>query len=197
MFEVEKDIRERIFLIKQRFEIENGRIIGSKNQFYKRESEEFMDYANSSEMARFVYANLDYDKMLNTYKKRLKTIASLIRAISKNHQEEILNTLEYIRLMVTYDYVAATSDNNDDNILNIAENLEGSGLNAALLGRGNCMSQSSLARDIFTELGLQARIIELGGKGIESHADVLIAEKIIVDPTNYKGTVNSIAGGHL
>ncbi len=197
MFEVDKDIRERIFLIKQRFEIENGRIVGSKNQFYKRESEEFMDYANSLDTTRFVYANLDYDKLRDAYKKRIKTIASLIRAISKNHQEEILNTLEYVRLMVTYDYVAASSNESDTNILNIAENLEGSGLNSAFLGRGNCMSQSSFTRDILNELGLEARILELGGKDIDSHADVLIAEKIVIDPTNYIGTIDSIAGGHL
>ncbi len=197
MFEVEKDIRERIFLIKQRFEIENGKIVASKNQFYKRETEGFMDYANSLDVTKFVFANLDYDKMLKVYKKRVKTAASLIRAISKNHQEEIINTLEYMRIMTTYDYVASANDHSDKNIINIAENLEGSGLNAAITGRGNCQSQASYCRDILNELGIEARVLELGHKNVDSHADVLIANKIVVDPTNYVGTIESIAGGHL
>ena len=66
-----------------------------------------------------------------------------------------------------------------------------------MLGRGNCETQASFCRDIFQELGIESRVLELGGKDLDSHADVLIAEKIVVDPTNYVGTIDSIAGGHL
>ena len=193
---IKRDINDHIFMINQSFNLKNN-YIESIKPTYTDEYLGFLNYANCNHNNRIVFGSSNFDLLYKEYIKRLQTASKIISECAQNELEIVICTLEYIRFMVTYEFVCADGDEEKDNIRNSAHTFAGSGLNSAITGRGICQSQASFCRDILNGLGIQSSFLTLSSPNVGSHADVLIEGQGVIDPTNYTGTINSIAGGHL
>lgn len=120
--------------------------------------------------------------------------SNLIESCANDDLEKMICTMEYLRLMVTYEFVCQKGEEQMERIPSHTHTFSGSGLNAALTGRGICQSQASFCRDILNRLSIDARFLSLSEI---NHADVLVEGQGVLDPTNYTGTIESLAGGHL
>lgn len=192
---IEENIKSHVFMINDSFNIENNRIISVKSK-YAREYAGFESYANSNNQTRSIFACTDESILIKIYKEKIKYACDLINSIANNDMEKLICTMEFMRLMVTYEFICIPGNENNETIKNSSHTFSGSGLNAAITGRGICQSQASFCRDILNELGINARFYPLYCSN-ESHADVLVENQGILDPTNYSGSINTLAGGHL
>ena len=186
-----KDIKEHIFMIKNRYQIINNQIK------CKETYDGWINYANSNQDTRLIFSTNDFNLLLSEYESRLNMAVDIINQCANDDLEKMLCTLEFMRLMVTYEFICVDDVVKDENNKNGKHTFAGSGLNAAITGRGICQSQASYCRDILNKLGIEARFLPLYSKQGESHADVLIEETGVIDPTNYDGTIKSISGGSL
>ncbi len=195
MNEIEEDIKSHVFMIKDSFNIENNRIVSVKSK-YASEYSGFESYANSNDKTRSVFACIDENLLTEMYKEKIKYASGLINSVANNDIEKLICTMEFMRFMVTYEFICTSGNVNNEKIRNSSHTFSGSGLNAAITGRGICQSQASFCRDILNELGIEAKFYPLSSsKG--SHADVLVENQGILDPTNYIGNIDTLAGGHL
>ena len=194
MSQLEYDIKNHFFIIHESFNINNGMIVSIKPK-YKFEYSGFESYANSNSRTRSIFACSDEKRLLNIYKSIVENVGEIISSVASNDLEKIICCMEYMRLMVTYEFVCKAGDENKKTIPNSKHTFAGSGLNAAILGRGICQSQASFCRDILEYLKIPVRFLGMGGRS--SHADVLIGNKYVLDPTNYSGSIRSLSGGHL
>lgn len=192
---IEENIKSHVFMIKDSFNIENNKIVSVKNK-YASEYAGFESYANSNNQTRSIFACTDESILIKIYKEKIKYVCDLINSVTNNDMEKLICTMEFMRLMVTYEFICAPGNENNETIKNSSHTFSGSGLNAAITGRGICQSQASFCRDILNELGIDARFYPLHGSN-GSHADVLVENQGILDPTNYIGSINTLAGGHL
>ncbi len=190
----ERDIREHIFMIGESFVIENGHLVGIKPKYNFEYREDWLNYANATLENRQVFSATDYDETVMLYQNAVEKASDLISSCAHDDLEKVICTMEYMRLMVTYEFVCEVGEENRDELPNHAHTFSGSGLNAAIMGRGICQSQAAFCRDVLNNLGIDAR--KLGLTTID-HADVLVEEQGVLDPTNYVGTIDSLAGGHL
>lgn len=192
---IKENIKSHVFMIKDSFNIESNKIISVKSK-YAWEYDGFESYANSNNQTRSIFACTDESLLIKIYKEKIKYACDLINLVANNDMEKLICTMEFMRLMVTYEFICTPGDENNEIIKNSSHTFSGSGLNAAITGRGICQSQASFCRDILNELGIDARFYPLYGS-IGSHADVLVENQGILDPTNYSGSINTLAGGHL
>lgn len=192
---IKENIKSHVFMIKDSFNIESNKIISVKSK-YAWEYAGFESYANSNNQTRSIFACTDESLLIKIYKEKIKYACDLINLVASNDMEKLICTMEFMRLMVTYEFICTPGDENNEIIKNSSHTFSGSGLNAAITGRGICQSQASFCRDILNELGIDARFHPLYGS-IGSHADVLVENQGILDPTNYSGSINTLAGGHL
>ena len=195
MYVITRDIKNHIFLINNAFNLNNGNIESIKSG-YENAYRGFLNYANCNFQNRILFASANFDLLYEEYNKRIEMAVKIINLCADDDLEKIICTLEYMRFMVTYEFVCADGEKSEKNISNSAHTFSGSGLSAALTGRGICQSQASFCRDILNRLGIEARFLAVSSKN-GSHADVLVDETGVVDPTNYNGSKESIAGGHL
>ena len=194
MSQLEYDIKNHFWMIHESFNISNGRIASIKPK-YEFEYSGFESYANSNSRTRSIFACSDEKKLLDLYKYIIENVCEIITTVANDDLGKIICTMEYMRLMVTYEFVCKPGDETKKIIPNSYKTFVGSGLNAAILGRGICQSQASFCRDILENLGIPARFLPMHGRS--SHADVLIGNKYVLDPTNYCGSIRSLSGGHF
>lgn len=193
---IERDLRDHAFMLQGAFQIENGRIISINPKYSFEYEKEWLAYANCNKAMRFVFANTDYNALYTEYIKSINIASDIIRSCTDDDLEKMICTMEYIRLMVTYEFVCTQKNANKEEkeIQSNHHTFAGAGINAAIMGRGICQSQASFCRDILNELGIEARFLSLSSI---NHADVLVENKGVLDPTNYVGTIDSLAGGKL
>lgn len=192
---IEEDIKSHVFMIKDSFNIEDNKIISVKSK-YAWVYAGFESYANSNNQTRSIFACTDENQLMEIYKEKIKYVCDLINSVANDDMEKLICAMEFMRLMVTYEFICAPGNENNETIKNSSHTFSGSGLNAAITGRGICQSQASFCRDILNELGIDARFYPLYGSNGD-HADVLVENQGILDPTNYIGSINTLAGGHL
>ena len=184
------EISEHVWMLNQNAPAQNGEIISSKAY-----PKEWIDYINKTPAMKAIIANRNTSLLQQKYADKIAHISTQISQIAKTQQEAELAVLEYMRLMVTYDAISGTQKDSNGKFTNISHGSKESGLVPAFAGKGICQAQAIYTRDILLALGINARTLWLSSG--TSHADVLIDEKRVMDPTNFDGSVNSIAGGHL
>ncbi len=130
------------------------------------------------------------------YEKKLKNIAEMIYNPMFSKKQNILNVLEYIRIMTMYENVKQETDE-DKEILKVNKHP----IFLAFMGKGVCFAQAKFARDILLHLGIKAEDVRVSMYNsylnkISEHQDVIAEidnnEKAYIDPSSYNGTLDGI-----
>lgn len=146
-----------------------------------------------------LYAREDIDEIMEEYISIIEEAREQYTSPENTNKKNILNTLEYIRFMSTYENIE------ESKIIQTIVNLSQSSISSVFLGKGVCASQARQMRDI---LPMESRVEcvnfyseeeDLEDLIIESH-DVVIGivdgEEKYLDPTWYNGTAKSLKGSN-
>lgn len=139
-------------------------------------------------------------ELFNTYEKKIKDIAIMLYNPEFSKKQNVINVLEYIRIMAMYENVKEKTEEDKDNIARLSQYP----LFLALLGKGVCSAQAKYTRDILVHMGIGAgdfriRVYYNDRNYIitpYNHQETIVelgeGENYYIDPTNYKGTLDGI-----
>lgn len=122
----ERDIKEHIFMIGESFVIENGHLVGIKPKYNFEYREDWLNYANATLENRQVFSATDYDETVMLYQNAVEKASDLISSCAHDDLEKVICTMEYMRLMVTYEFVCEVGEENRDELPNHAHTFSGS-----------------------------------------------------------------------
>lgn len=161
--------------------------------------EEYQDYLNVKD-GRADYFETDNSELLKEYEEKVKSISSQIKSSSKTEEEQILTTMEYLRLNGRYENILMGEK------FNIGTSLSQSAIPYAKGGEGVCASQAEYLKDILNEMGISTET-ETCFSG-EANDNIMRSQKsnhlitrvrtsdgksYVLDPTSYEGTSKTLA----
>lgn len=143
-----------------------------------------------------LYDREDYEQILEEYILKIKEICSLVLNPQKSDRENILNILEYMRYMHSFENIPKKKiEILRPGVLSQTPFIQ------AFLGKGVCASQAKLLRDILpSNLNPEVLTVNffLDDDIIDDKHDVVIAsidgEECYIDPTWYTGEGKSLEG---
>ena len=156
-------------------------------------NEQFAEVIQSIQgtLQRFaILKNPNVDELYNQYIDELNNTSELIFTENSTEKDKIINGLEYMRITV----------NKESEKIDKLEDLNTSGINAAVLGEGTEQSSLAYYRDLLSNEGITANIVETsfvnenGKKQKQNLVEVKTQDglSLLINPYEYDGTLESI-----
>lgn len=157
-----------------------------------------LNYFEISEASKKFFNIDQVEELQNLYLQEVTDIANIFGSSNFSSKEKVLNFLEYIRANVLYDNINSRAFLFSDYSARISQ----SGASAALLGKGVCSSQAKFLRDLLIMSGEDAYAKDVSflrdgpvtGQHTVTFAKLSdVDSKILLDPTWYNGTLDSVS----
>lgn len=137
-----------------------------------------------------ILKNPNVEELYNQYTEEINDTSELIFKDSSTEKEKIINGLEYMRITV----------NKESEKIDKLEDINTSGINAAVLGEGTEHSSLAYYRDLLNNEGITANIVETdytdenGEKQKQNLVEVKTQDglSLLINPYEYDGTLESI-----